>query len=362
MTEQAIAKKQVTQFENLKLQLRDNVGIRNRFADILDKKAPAFMASIISVVADSKQLQDCSVTSILASAAKAAILDLPIEPSLGLAYIVAYKKEATFQIGYKGLVNLCMRTNQYLVINAGPAFQGQTVTVNQLTSAVKITGEPVSDEAIGFFAYFKMLNGLEHSEYMTTEAIHIHAKKYAPSYKYAGSAWKTHFNDMARKTVLKRLINRWGVKSIEMLGARELVDLVPDTQDEDQDLGIEIPNFEDVVEGEFTEPDPAGPAGPPVQESDRPTPQDPNGQGPATTTAQGIPASWKDAVIKAGLAENEFAASGALVKSNPRPKNTEASIAWMRLYRGWRDVGVDSDPAAQFANDGKAPGKQMPFE
>jgi recombination protein RecT len=360
MTTQELAlKKPPSPFDNLKIQLRDNKGIRRRFEDILADNAPAFMASIVSVVSDSKYLQDCSLPSILSSAVKAAILDLPIEPALGLAYIVPYKKIATFQIGYKGLINLCMRTNMYLVINAGPAFQGQTVDVNQMTSAVMITGAPTSEEAIGFFAYFKLLNGLEHSEYMTVDQIHIHAKRYAPSYSYSNSAWQTNFNDMARKTVLKRLINRWGPKSIKVMGTnKNLVDLAKD----EQDLGIEIPSFDDVVDGELADPPPASPAQPPAQETGPPTQQDPNGQKGAATAAQAIPASWHEAIIKAGLAENEFAVRGALAKVTAWPKNAAAAMTWMRLYRGWRDVGVDSDPAAAKANAGEIPAVQTAFE
>ena len=72
-------------------------------------------------------------------------------------------------------------------------------------------------------------------------------------------------------------------------------------------------------------------------------------------SSDAIPVSWVDAVIKAGLAQNEFAVRGALVKCEPRPKNTEAAVAWMRLYRAWRDVGVDSDPSAKKANAGETP-------
>ena len=77
---------------------------------------------------------------------------------------------------------------------------------------------------------------------------------------------------------------------------------------------------------------------------------------PPTEPSSAIPASWNDAIIKAGLSENEFSVKGALAKCDTQPKNTDAAVAWMRLYRGWRDVGVNSDPAAKKANAGEVPG------
>jgi recombination protein RecT len=243
--------KALTKFKELARDER----VLQRFEEVLGEKAAGFIASLTSMVSDNTALQRCTHKSILTSAIKAAVLDLPIEPSVGFAYVVPFGQEATFILGYKGMIQLAIRTGQYESINAGPVYQGEEIRKVRLTGNIDIVGEAVSDEAIGYFAYFKMRNGYEKHVYMTIEEIHEHAKKYSKSYGNPKSAWTTNFGDMARKTVLRRLLSRWGAMSITWID-----DDVTGTHPEDEDdprfqtpEDITIPDFEDVEEPEIAD-------------------------------------------------------------------------------------------------------------
>lgn len=202
--------------------------IKARFNEILGKKSAGFISSVINV-SNLPQLKDCESQSVLNSAVVAATLDLPIDPNLGFAYIVPYNdknqgKIAQFQMGYKGFIQLAMRTGQYKTINAGAIYEGEISRVNRLTGEVELTdnGNINYENIVGYFGYFKLLNGFEKMLYMTKEEIEAHAKKYSQSYKsnkewvVKNSLWSTDFDTMAQKTVLKRLLSKYGILSIEM--------------------------------------------------------------------------------------------------------------------------------------------------
>lgn len=106
-------------------QLLNSEGIKRRFAELLDTSAPSFISSILSVVNSNSKLRECSPNSILSAAGIAAALKLPINPSLGFAYIVPYKGQAQFQLGYKGFIQLAIRSGQYATLNAGIVREGQ---------------------------------------------------------------------------------------------------------------------------------------------------------------------------------------------------------------------------------------------
>lgn len=163
-------------------------------------------------------LQKCDPRKIIAECLKAAQLNLPIIKSLGYAYIVPFKGVPTFTIGWKGLVQLALNTGKYKYINTDAVYEGQEVKRNYLSGAIEIIGEPESDKAIGYFAYIQLLNGFEKTVYMTTEEIERHAIKYSPQSAKAGKltgVWKDNFDAMAKKTVLRRVLN-FGPKSTAM--------------------------------------------------------------------------------------------------------------------------------------------------
>lgn len=192
-----------------------------KFQEMLGKRAPQFMTSITSVVQNNALLQKADVNSIVMGSAIAASMDLPLNPNLGYAALVPFNaKEGCFaqlQIMVKGWTELFLRSGQCKSIICETVYDGQLVSKN------KFTGEYVfdelakkSDKIIGFMAYFKLTNGFEKYEYMTIDEVKAHAQKFSQTFRKGAGIWKDHFEEMAKKTVLKRLITKYAPKSIEM--------------------------------------------------------------------------------------------------------------------------------------------------
>ena len=195
--------------------------VRQKFEEMLGKRASQFMTSITSVVTNNALLQKADVNSIIMGSAVAASMDLPLNANLGYAALVPFNSKdgcfAQLQIMSKGWTELFMRSGQCQAIICETVYDGQLVKKN------KFTGEYVFDEdakksdtIIGFMAYFRLTNGFEKYEYMTIEEIKAHAQKFSQTYRRGAGIWKDHFEEMAKKTVLKRLITKWAPKSIEM--------------------------------------------------------------------------------------------------------------------------------------------------
>lgn len=220
-----IAKQQKNQVNTVET-LMSKSDVKSKFTDVLGKKAPGFIASIIT--ASKNNLKDVEPGSILKSAMTAATLDLPIEQNLGFAYLVPYNnkvngqwiKQAQFQLGYKGYIQLAIRSGQYKTINAIEVYEGEIKKINRLTGEIELNeneSEIDRSKVIGYMAYFRLINGFEKSLYMSREEAEAHAKKYSKVYASGKSClWKTDFDAMAIKTVLKRLISKYGIMSIEM--------------------------------------------------------------------------------------------------------------------------------------------------
>jgi recombination protein RecT len=191
--------------------------IRKRFDEMLGKKSAGFVSSILSAVSSNKSLKDADPMSIISAAAIAATLDLPINPSLGFAHIVPYGKQAQFQMGWRGYVQLAQRTAQYATINCTKVYDGELVEHNHFTGDMKFDqSKKQSDKVIGYVAYFRLLNGFEKWFYMTMEEAQDHGKKYSKSYSHANGRWKNDFDSMALKTVIKLLLSKYGILSIGM--------------------------------------------------------------------------------------------------------------------------------------------------
>ena len=209
-------------------QLLSSAGIKRRFEELLDNSAPSFISSILTIVRSNSKLQDCSPNSILSAAGIAAALKLPINPSLGLAHIVPYKSksgmQAQFQLGYRGYIQLAMRSGQYRTLNSGAVCEGQIKEIDFVTGEI-IRGEKISDNIIGYVAYMELINGFKKSLYMTKAELEAHAEKYSQSYAYdlrsgkKNSVWSTNFDAMAKKTVLKKLLSNFGIVSIDQNSA-----------------------------------------------------------------------------------------------------------------------------------------------
>lgn len=190
---------------------------KKKFEEMLGKKAAGFISSIIAVTNSSNYLMKADPATVIGAAAQAAMLDLPINQSLGFAYIVPYKGAAQFQLGYKGYIQLAQRSGQYIDIGAKTVYEGELEYENRLLDKFRF-GERTSDKVIGYLAYFRLTNGFEKMLYMTIDEAQAHAKKYSQSYKGGTDKWGlADFNVMAEKTVLKRLLSKYGPLSIESI-------------------------------------------------------------------------------------------------------------------------------------------------
>lgn len=188
---------------------------KKKFEEMLGKKAAGFISSIIAVTNSSNYLMKADPATVIGAAAQAAMLDLPINQSLGFAYIVPYKGAAQFQLGYKGYIQLAQRTNKYVDIGSATVYEGELETKNRLLGRFEF-GEKTSDKVIGYLAYFKLKNGFEKYLFMTIDEAQKHAQKYSQNYKGSTDKWGVaDFNVMAEKTILKRLLSKFGPLSIE---------------------------------------------------------------------------------------------------------------------------------------------------
>jgi recombination protein RecT len=197
--------------------------IKKRFEQVLGKKAAGFMSSVISAVNANPELKKADPITVVSAAAVAASLDLPINPSLGFAHIVPYAGRAQFQMGWRGFVQLGMRSGQYKTINTCAVYEGELVESNRFTGEMYFDEKQrTSEKVIGYVSYFKLMNGFEKYLYMTVEQVQAHGKQYSKSYSNAKGKWQTDFESMALKTPLKLLLSRWGILSIEMQTAVQL--------------------------------------------------------------------------------------------------------------------------------------------
>lgn len=204
--------------------------IKINIEQTLADKAPQFIASVASLATNNKMLALCNKKSLLAACLTAASLDLPINPNLGFAYIIPYKNgktgeyEAQFQAGWRAFVQLGQRSGQYKTINVTDVREGE------IAGYLRLEGENIYDwvrddvvrektPVVGYVAYFELLNGFKKSFYMSSKELESHAKRYSQSYR-ANSAgmnkWKDDFDVMAKKTVLKLLISKYGPMTVEM--------------------------------------------------------------------------------------------------------------------------------------------------
>lgn len=197
--------------------LMSSIDVKERFEKMLGKKAAGFMSSVITVTNNNSLLAKADPTSILSAASMAASLDLPINPNLGFAYIVPYKGQAQFQIGWRGFVQLAQRSGLYKRALVTHVYEGE-IQFDRYTETFK-RGEKLSDAIVGYYAMFELLNGFTKIMYVTKDEILAHAMRYSPSFK--NGPWQTEFDKMAKKTVIKSLLKDWGPMSIEMQMAIE---------------------------------------------------------------------------------------------------------------------------------------------
>ncbi|MFQ7565309.1 MAG: recombinase RecT [Clostridium perfringens] len=197
--------------------LMDSPTIKKRFEEVLNEKAPQYMSSIVNLVNSDTNLQKCEGMSVIASCMVAATMDLPVDKNLGYAWVVPYGNRAQFQMGYKGYIQLALRTGQYKSINVVEIREGELVSWNPLTEEIEVDfSKRESDAVIGYAGYFKLINGFEKTVFWTKEEVNNHANKFSKTVNSKNSVWKSNFDAMAKKTVLRNLLSKWGILSIEM--------------------------------------------------------------------------------------------------------------------------------------------------
>lgn len=227
--------------------------VQEEFKRAAGEKHNSFMAALIELATTNINLQGCQPQDLVKCALKSAILDLPLTQDLGMAYIVPRKIKGQlkpqFQIGYKGLIQLAIRTGQFKTINAGVVYEGEKVIIDKISGEARIEGEPTSFKPIGYFAYFKLINGFEKFEYWTKEKVEDHAKRFSQSYGSDFSPWKTDFDTMAMKTVLSKLLKVYAPKSIEMIKALVEEEEEKVVSDASPELEIEYEKKEEHVIG-----------------------------------------------------------------------------------------------------------------
>lgn len=198
-------------------ELVSNEKIKKRFDEVLGKKAPQFISSLLSLTNAKPELKAADPKTVISAAMIAATLDLPINQNLGFAHIVPYGKSASFQMGWKGFVQLAIRTGLYQTMNATELYDGELISYNRITGEISIDeSKKKSDKIVAYVAYFKLKTGFEKYLYMTVEQVKKHASRYSKSYSRPGTPWQVNFDAMALKTVLKMLLSKYGILSIEM--------------------------------------------------------------------------------------------------------------------------------------------------
>lgn len=241
--------------------LMENPSIKKRFEGVLKEKAPQYMSSIVNLVNSDTNLQKCEGMSVIASCMVAATMDLPVDKNLGYAWVVPYGNRAQFQMGYKGYIQLALRTGQYKSINVVEIREGELVSWNPLTEEIEVDfSKRESDAVIGYAGYFKLINGFEKTVFWTKEEVNNHANKFSKTVNSKNSVWKSNFDAMAKKTVLRNLLSKWGILSIEMQKAyiadenlinKNLIDDIENVQANIDDIQENNEN-EGVIEADYT--------------------------------------------------------------------------------------------------------------
>lgn len=253
--------------------LMNTPAMKKKFTDILHEKSDSFMGSLMTLVGGDNYLSQAEPMTIIASALKAATMDLPIDKNLGYAYVVPFNRsekvgnkwvkhnEAQFILGYKGYIQLAQRSGQYKALNALAIYDGQLIDWNPLTEEFTFDYKAkVSDEVIGYVGFFELLNGFKKTVYWTKQEIESHRIKNAKGYdkeKLSG-AWVDNYDSMAIKTVLRNMLSKWGLLSVEMQSAitsDEKVFRVDENNDliEETDLSDMEPLKQDLKEAERVE-------------------------------------------------------------------------------------------------------------
>lgn len=241
MNNQVSTKKNITGYLN-------SSTISEYLNDVIGDKKDKFITNLVSVTNQNKDLQKCNNATLMSGALAATTLNLNLNSAFGYAYLVPFKNnklsrekghdvyEAQFQIGYKGFIQLALRTGEYQKINAIPVYKSQFKSWNALTEEINLNAldDFSDDEVVGYVAYFKLTNGFEKTIYWSLSKMEKHADTYSKAFnlqisknikdgkipqnemwKYS-SFWYKDFDGMALKTMLRQMLSKWGILSEEL--------------------------------------------------------------------------------------------------------------------------------------------------
>ncbi len=250
--------------------------VRANIASVIgEKNVTRFISSVVSAVQINPKLAACTNGTILTSALQGEALQLAPSPQLGQFFMVPYEKkgkvngkwetvaiEAQFQLGWKGYVQLAVRSGQYRKIVVSEIKKGECV-YNPITEEIALTpimnpSDRENAETIGYYAMFELMNGFRKEMYTPKERMELHAKKYSSAYRYDldknknSSAWTTDFDAMAKKTMIRQLIGKWGIMSVEMQQAYEkdmaVIEEDGNVRYVDNDVTVEEQVHQDIVQ------------------------------------------------------------------------------------------------------------------
>ena len=251
----------------------DGDGYRKRFDELLGKRSAQFVSSIISLVNATPELAKAAVEApqtIIVAGLKAAMMDLPVENSLGYAYIVPFKNsvkdaqgnytkrnEAAFILGWRGMLQLALRTGAYRTINVSDVREGELRSYNRLTEEVDIRWTEDEDERdtlpiVGWVGYYKLVNGSEKTIYMSRKAMEAHERRNRKG-QYMTKGWREDFDGMAMKTMYRKLLGKYGLMSIEYQYRTDLaiVDMAQSRMDGAPVLPAGTLDDEDLLDGDI---------------------------------------------------------------------------------------------------------------
>ena len=261
--------------------------VQEQFKNALGNNKDMFVASLVDLYTGDPMLQKCAPQKVISEALRAATMKLPLNKALGFSYIVVYNNSVknadgtwsrvptpTFIPGYKGYIQLAMRTGQYKTINADVVYEGELTSIDKLSGEIDFGGERKSDKIVGYFCYFRLVNGFAKTLFMSVDDMATYAKRYSPSVGRATTVeqlkqmaqetaaskrvgWEGNFTDMAIKTVIRRLLSKYGYLSVEMQNALA-ADIIASGETRDElvydKANADTVDFEDAS---FEEVDPA---------------------------------------------------------------------------------------------------------
>lgn len=257
--EAAVAtKKQLTPAQQAVMSFTNYVNgnyVQNQLKQVLGNNSGTFATSLVEVFTNDTQLRKCDQKKVVQEAIKAATLKLPLNKQLGYAYIVVYNNwdkaarkavpTPTLILGWKGLLQLALRSGQYRNINADVVYEGELKGKDKLSGVIDLSGDKISEKVEGYFAHFETINGFRKTLFMSLSDMANYALKYSPTFKRntkdnplptvdalcdmandqaingptGKMGWEGDFNSMAIKTVFRRLLGKYGYLSIEMMNA-----------------------------------------------------------------------------------------------------------------------------------------------